>query len=29
VRAVRFTSLADQGDQTVFGDIAIADIQVD
>jgi hypothetical protein len=29
VRAVRFTSLADQGDQTVFGDTAIADIQVD
>jgi hypothetical protein len=29
VRAVRFTSLKDQGDQTVFGDIAIADIQVE
>jgi hypothetical protein len=29
VRAVRFTSLADQGNQTVFGDIAIADIQVE
>jgi hypothetical protein len=29
VRAVRFTSLADQGNQTVFGDIAIADFQVE
>jgi len=29
VRAVRFTSLADQGNQTMFGDIAIAEIQVE
>jgi len=29
VRGVRFTSLADQGDQTEFGDIAIAQIQVE
>jgi hypothetical protein len=29
VRGVRFTSLKDQGNQTVYGDIAIADIQVD
>jgi hypothetical protein len=29
VRAVRFTSLADQGNQTQFGDIAIADFQVE
>ncbi len=29
VRGVRFTSLADQGDQTEFGDIAIAEIQVE
>jgi hypothetical protein len=29
VRGVRFTSLKDQGNQTVYGDIAIADIQVE
>ena len=29
VRSVRFTSLADQGNQTTFGDIAIAEIQVE
>jgi hypothetical protein len=29
VRSVRFTSLADQGNQTQYGDIAIADIQVE
>jgi hypothetical protein len=29
VRAVRFTSLKDQGNQTVYGDIAIAEIQVE
>lgn len=29
VRSVRFTSLKDQGDQTVFKDIAIAELQVE
>jgi hypothetical protein len=29
VRSVRFTSLGDQGDQNPFGDIAIAEVQVD
>jgi hypothetical protein len=29
VRSVRFTSLRDQGDQNPYGDIALAEIQVD
>lgn len=29
LRGVRFTSLKDQGDQTVFKDIAIAELQVE
>jgi hypothetical protein len=29
VRAVRFTSLGDQGDQNPYGDIAIAEVQVE